>query len=76
MRWWSSRPDELTVPVPFGKYTDEAWLSVEDATYIGVGDASVAPGGVDGDAHLVLVEMCCAVMEAHYACDGAPRDLV
>ena len=75
--WWRfPGPDEFAVSVPFGEDTDEAWLSVKDATYVGVGDASVAPGGVDGDAHLVLVEVCCAVMEAHYACGGAPRDLV
>ena len=75
--WWGfAGPDEFAFPVTFGKEAYEAWLSVEDAAYIGVGDARVAPGDVDGDAHLILVEMRGAVMEAHHACGGAPRDLV
>ena len=31
---------------------------VEHAAYVGVGDARVAPCGVDSDAHLILIEMC------------------
>ena len=68
-------PDKFAVPVSF-EDAYEAWLTVDDAAYIGIGDARVAPGGVDGDAHLILIEVCGAVMEAHHAGSGAPRDLM
>ena len=51
-------------------------MTVKYPAYIGVGDARVAPCGVDGDAHLILVEVCCTVMEAHNAGGGAPWDLM
>ena len=75
--WWRfTGPDEFAVPVSFGEDAHEAWLTVEDAACIGISDARVAPCGVDGDAHLILIEMCAAVIEAHHADSGAPRDLV
>ena len=51
-------------------------MAVEDAAYVGIGYARVAPGGVDGDAHLILIAMSGAVMEARHAGSGAPRYLV
>jgi hypothetical protein len=45
-------------------------------SYIGVGDARVAPCGVDSDAHLILIKMFGSVMEAHHAGGGVPGDLV
>ena len=51
-------------------------MTVKHPAYIGVGDTRVAPCGVDGDAHLILIEMCGAVMEAHNAGGGALWDLV
>ena len=51
-------------------------MTVKHPAYVGVGDARVAPCGVDSDAHLILIEMCGVVMEVHHASGGAPRDLV
>ena len=51
-------------------------MTVKQPAYIDVGDARVAPCGVDGDAHLILVEVCCTVMEAHNAGGRALWDLV
>ena len=57
--WWGfTGPNEFTVSVPFGEDAHKAWLTVEHAAYVGVGDARVAPCGVDSDAHLILIEMC------------------
>ena len=54
--WWRfTGPDKFAVPVSFGEDAHEAWLTVEDAVYIGIGDAHVAPGGVDGDAQLIFI---------------------
>ena len=75
--WWRfTGPDEFAVAVSFGEDAHEAWLTVEDAACIGISDARVAPCGVDGDAHLILIEMCCAGMEAHDSGGGASWDLV
>ena len=67
MRWWSSGPDELTVPVTFGEYTDEAWLSVENPADVRGCDVGVAPGGGDCDAHLVLGGVAGASMETRHS---------
>ena len=76
MRRWFSGPDELAVPVPLCEDAHEAWLSIEHASDVCIGDAGVAPGCVDGDAHLVFVEVGCPEVEAHDACGGAARDFV
>ena len=51
-------------------------MTVKHPAYVGVGDARVAPCGVDSDAHLILIEMCCAGVEAHDPGGGASWDLV
>ena len=70
MRWWSSRPDELAVPVPFGEYTDEAGLAVADPADVHGCDVGVAPGSGDRDAHLVLGAVASVAMETRHSCYG------
>ena len=76
MGWWFSGPNEFAVPVSLSEDAHEAWLSIEHASDVCVRDAGVAPGCVDGDAHLVFVEVGCPGVEAHDACGGAARDFV
>ena len=71
MWWWSSRSDELAVPIPFCEGADEAWLAVEDPADVRCCDAGVTPGGRDRDAHLILDGVAGAAVEARYSCDGA-----
>jgi hypothetical protein len=68
---WSSRPDELAVPILFREDADEAWLAVEDPADVRCLDAGVAPGGGDRDAHLILGGVAGAAVEARYSRDGA-----
>ncbi len=79
-RWWLRRcfsgPDELAVPIPLRENTHEAWLLIEHASDVCVSGAGIAPGCVDGDAHLVFVEVGSPAIEAPDACGGAARDFV
>ena len=36
----------------------------------------VTPSGIDGNPHLVFIEVYCPAVEAYYACGGAARDFV
>ena len=67
LRWWSFGPDKLTVFIALGEYAYKARLSIEYTAYVCVCDAGVAPGCVDGDAHLVFVKVGCPIMESHDA---------
>ena len=59
---WTAAPDELAILVAFGKDTDEAGLAIECTTDVRRGDACVAPGSGDGNAHEVGREVSGAVV--------------
>ena len=66
----------MVVTAAFGKYTEEAWFTVENSADVRGGDVCVVPQLRDGEYHVIFWCVACAFVEVGDTGAGGAVDFV